>query len=810
MICAGLTVATASQAAMRTDQHGNVGYDTAAECDAAVTSGSAKFYQPFTNHEPLMRAGESSVKAASLKDLVAAKDAAKSLGYDAASYAKGACDIGVGRSQGRDGVSPALIGKYIPYSPDMSINAYHDSQGQIVRAMMKQCDNNFAKNLPRPVGGAVAVVASSECFANVLIPAKFETRTEQVVKVPATKRVEIIPATYKTISEEVVEKPETKRQIPVPATYKTISEEVVVRPAGTREEPVPATYKNVSEQLEVKAASKRLEIIPATYKSVTEQVMIAPERKVIRVIPAVYGEAEEVVVDRPATTTVQTIPGTYKTVSEEMLVKPESVRYEPIVIPLRKVTEQALLTEGSTRVAASKASYKTITERVLVKEASKRLVEVPAVYETITQQVKIADATKEWKRGRAYIGQAIDVRPLRGFLVGADGKVNGERVEVRSAAGGKSVGVVDSQWVTGNNNNLDDDVMCLVSIPEQYQTVSRQVVKTPATVREVEVPAEYGTVTREVLNREATSNEVNIPATYQTVTRQEIDTEKLRSLGYRFDDKGDIIAMPNGDRVLRAATLAGASTAAAKTTGAQSGEQAYVREIKIAAEYRTVSRQVIDKVASVRTVEVPGTSKTIKRRIVISPASTQEDVTPAVYKTVSHQVVDQAAKTNEIAIPAEFKTVERRVVDVPATTKQIAVASESESIKRRVVDTPASIREEVIPAVYKTVKRQVVDQAASTREFDVPAAYETLSYQFKVTDASTQRRPILCETNATPNKIMEIQKALKKAGINPGPIDGRLRAVTMQAVNQYQKANKLPVDGFLNLETVNALGVSAN
>ncbi len=828
MVCVGIGMASTAQAAMHKDKNGNVGYDTVAECDAAVANGSAKFYEPFTSHEPLKRAGEESVKQMKLKDLVQAQDAAKSLGYDAAGYAKGSCDLGVGRSQGRDGVSAPLQGKYIPYSPDMAVNVYYDSQSRIVRAMMQQCDNNFAKNLPRPLGGLpVATVAASECYAMVLTPAKFETKTEEVVKVPATKRYEPVPATYKTVSEEVLVKAEVKRQFPVAATYKTVSEEVVVRPAGVREEPVPATYKMVSEQMEVKAASKRLEIVPATYKTVTEQVLATAERKVITVTPAVYGEAEESVVDRPATTRVETKPATFKTVTEEVVAKPESVRYEPLVIPLRKVSEQVLLSEGSKRLSASQATYKTETERVLVKEASKRLVEVPAVFETVTERVKLSDATKEWKRGRAYIGQAIDVRPLRGFVVGADGKVAGSRVEVSSAAGGNSKGVVDTQYALGNNNNLDDDVMCLVAVPEQFQTITRQVVKTPASTREIEIPAEYGTVTRQVINRDADSKEVDIPATYQTVTRTEIDVDKLKSLGYKFDDKGDITAMPNGDRVLRAGSIAGmtasriagpaasgakpnAGGANDKTAGAKSGEEAYVREIVSPAVMKTVTRQEIDQAASVRTIEVPGTSKTVKRRIVITPASTQEETVAATYKTVSRQVVDQPASTKEIVIPAVSKAVERRVVDVAATTRQIPVAAVTETIKRRVVDTPASVREEVTPAVYKTVTRQVVDVAASTREIDVPEQKETLSYQVKTADASTQRRAILCETNATPVKIKEIQTALKTAGYNPGPINGVLRAPTMAAVNQYQQANRLPVDGFLNLETVKALGVSAN
>ena len=814
----GLLIGANSYAGMYKDSHGNVGYDTAAECDAAVASGSAKFYQSFTSHPPLNRAGEASVKTMQLKDLVQAQESAKALGYDAANYAKGACDIGVGRSQNRDGVSKALIGKYIPYSSDMAVNAYFDSNGKLVRAMMQQCDNNFGKNLPRPVGQQGVALAPSECYATVLTPAKFETKTEQVVKVPATKRAEVIPATMKAVSEQVLVTPELRRQIAVPATYKTVTEEVVVRAASTRDEPVPATYKMVSEQMEVKAASKRIEVTPATFKNVTEKVLATAERKEIRVTPAVYGEAEETVIVSPATTRVETIAPTYKTVTEQVVAKPESVRYEPIALPMRKITEQAMLAEGSKRIEASQATYKTVTERVLSKEASKRLIEVPAVYETVTERIKIADATKEWKRGRAYIGQAIDVRPLRGFVVGADGKVNGERVELLSAAGGASKGVVDQQWVTGNNNNLDDDVMCLVAIPEQYQNVTRQVVKTPASVREVEIPAEYTTVTRQVVDRDASSREIDMPATYQTVTRTEIDIEKMRTLGYKFDEKGDISAMPNGDRVLRAASIAGMTAtrvaaggvANVKTAGAKSGEEGYVREIKTPAVVRTVERQVIDQPASVRTIEVAAVTKMIKRKIVITPASTQEEVVPAVYKEVTRKVIDTPASSREIAIPAVFKTVERKVVDTPATTKQIPIPAVTEMVKRRVIDVPASVREEVIPAVYKTATRQVVDTPATTRMIDVPAQYETLSQQVKVADATTQRRAILCETNATPNKIKEIQTALKAAGFNPGPVNGVLRAATMTAVNQYQKANNLPVDGFLNLETVKALGVSAN
>jgi hypothetical protein len=799
-----------AMAAMTTDANGNVGFDTPAECEAAIASPSVKFYQPFTSHPPLKRTGEADVKQMTLKDLTNA------------SYARGSCDIGVGRSGGRDGVSRALIGKYIPFSPSMPVNAYFDATGKLVRATMQQCDNNFSGAFPRPLGVQTAVLNSSECFATVQIPAKFETKTERVVKVPASKTVQMIPATFKVVSEQELVTPEIKRQIPVPATYKTVNETIVVQPATEREEPIPPTYKTVSETILVKPESKRLEVIPATFKTVSEQVLVTAERKELKVIPAEYTEREETVPDRPATTRVETIAPTFKTVSEQILSKPESLAYEPISLPLKTVSDEVIRREASKRLEVIPATYKNETQQVLVRAASKRIETIPATFETVTEQVKISDASKEWKRGRAWIGRAIDVRPIRGFVVGADGRsADGNRVDVAAAANASSRAPVETRIVGGDNTNLDDDVMCLVEVPAQFQTITRQVLKTPASTREVDVPAEYTTITRRVIDREASSREIDIPETRQTVTRQVIDVDKLKAAGYKFDAKGDIVAMPNGDRVLRAATLrqgassaagaaGGVGTKAANTSGADSGAEAYVREIKIPAQYITQTRQVIDQPAAVRTIETPATTKVVKTRVEINAARTDETVIPAVYRTVTSQVVDKPASTREIAIPAEYRTVERRVVDKEASSRKIPVPAVTQVISRRVVDVPASLRQEVTPAVYRTVNRQVVDVAASTREIDVPAQYDDISYQVKTADARIERRAILCETNATPAKLMEIQRALKAAGFEPGPINGVLRAQTMSAVNAYQTAKGLPVDGYLNLDTVKSLGVSPN
>jgi len=60
----------------------------------------------------------------------------------------------------------------------------------------------------------------------------------------------------------------------------------------------------------------------------------------------------------------------------------------------------------------------------------------------------------------------------------------------------------------------------------------------------------------------------------------------------------------------------------------------------------------------------------------------------------------------------------------------------------------------------------------------------------------------------TRDRITAIQSALQKAGHNPGSIDGVIGGDTMRAVNAFQRQKGLPVDKYLNIATVRALGVS--
>lgn len=176
------SIAAAQTAGMTTDRDGNTGYATPEACDAAIQGGTAKFYKPQTKQKPKLRAGEASVSPMLLKDL-------------SPNYSKGACDKGVATARGRGGVSKALQGKWIPFSPNMEVNAYKDASGKIVRVTMRQCDNHFSDLLPRPTPVAAAP-APVPAAAPAPAPVAAAPAPAPVAPAPVPKAAEVVAFPY--------------------------------------------------------------------------------------------------------------------------------------------------------------------------------------------------------------------------------------------------------------------------------------------------------------------------------------------------------------------------------------------------------------------------------------------------------------------------------------------------------------------------------------------------------------------------------------------------------------------------------------
>ena len=264
-------------------------------------------------------------------------------------------------------------------------------------------------------------------------------------------------------------------------------------------------------------------------------------------------------------------------------------------------------------------------------------------------------------------------------------------------------------------------------------------------------------------------------------------------------------------------------TTTEKLLKAEASEQIQI----IPARYTWVEEKVLVKEASERLEVVPATYRTVKEKVLVGEASERIETVPAVYDTVTERVLVKAGyttwkkgrgpieKINQatgeimclVEVPAEYKTVSKRVLKTPATTRKAAIPAEYRTVTKRALDRPATTRKVMIPAEYKTVKVRKLAEPAKEKRIGIPAQYQTVTKTEKVGEGRLQWRPILCETNVTPDIVSRIQQALLAKGHNPGRVDGVIGSQTMSAVRSFQKTKGL-ASGQLTIETLNALDVS--
>ncbi len=414
----------------------------------------------------------------------------------------------------------------------------------------------------------------------------------------------------------------------------------------------------------------------------------------------------------------------------------------------RTISEQVLAKEASSRIEVIPATYETVAERVLVSEASTRLETIPAVYDKVTERKLVSEGGRSWK------------------------------VDLAKNAAPASQKLLDTASSYGINLDRAEPGMCYHEhfLAAQYENVNEQVLVKEAYDVVSADEAQYRMIEKQVLVSEASSRVEEVPAVYETVTEQVVDVP--------------------------------AHTMWKKGTGPIQKINEATGEIMCL-------------------VEVPTTYKTISKRILVSPASTRMVEIPAVYETVKVRELASAAKEVRSTVPAEYKNVSiRKKVADPTfvwhdlhdntmskesrTGNKICLTEEApryETVTRTIVKTPAQTRTIEVPAEYKTVKVQKVVSKADQRVTEIPAEYKTVTHREIEKDGFMQWRSILCETNMNANTISGIQRALKERGYNPGTIDGVIGSQTIEAVNAFQRDEKLPVDKYLNMKTINALGV---
>ena len=248
---------------------------------------------------------------------------------------------------------------------------------------------------------------------------------------------------------------------------------------------------------------------------------------------------------------------------------------------------------------------------------------------------------------------------------------------------------------------------------------------------------------------------------------------------------------------------------------------------KTPAVYREVTKQILVEEESYELIPVPPVYETVTETVLVQPEQTIKSVIPATFRTEQKQVLVSPARvewkvgrgsyekidtaTGEIMcrveVPAVYKTFEQQVVDQPAQTKEEVIPARYETVERRVMKTPPTTQKKIIPAKFRTV---VIKELVEPEKFEVIESaprFATIQKKKLVTPESVQWRQILCETNATKDVIVRLQKSLIAAGYNLGfEPDGELGPGTQAVIRRYQQDNNLPTGG-LTLSTVRRLGV---
>lgn len=247
----------------------------------------------------------------------------------------------------------------------------------------------------------------------------------------------------------------------------------------------------------------------------------------------------------------------------------------------------------------------------------------------------------------------------------------------------------------------------------------------------------------------------------------------------------------------------------------------------VPARYQTLTESVITQESHERLEVVPPTFRTVVEQVEVRPPSVRYVNTEPQYETVTERVMERPARqvwrpgrgpverldhaTGQILClveePAVYKTITRRVLSRPAEVREVQIPGEYRSVTRRVLDQPAQVRRVSVPAQTSNMPVQRLVEPARVNRVPVPEQMSSVTVRELVAPSSLEWRPVICETNMTPGLVQRVQQALKSQGFDPGPIDGVMGPRTVRALNGFQRARGLPVDSYLNVPSVQALGL---
>lgn len=407
--------------------------------------------------------------------------------------------------------------------------------------------------------------------------------------------------------------------------------------------------------------------------------------------------------------------------------------YTKVITPpvFETKTEEVVIQEASERIETVEAVYKSVDKTLVVKEASEDLTVTDTQFDTEVQRLEVRAEEQSWISTTG--DQVLPASPDALEHIARSG------VELDSVAPGS----------------------CFTEyfVDAEYETRTQQVLVKEASEKIVVVPAEFETVQERIEVKEASTEVVDVPAVYRTET-ESVLVEPSRNV---WQHCGLV-----------------------ERTDNTAGEIMCV--VKVPERYETLTKTVLDKPATTKTISIPAVYKTIDVQKLVTPAKeTREDV-PAEYRTISKRV-----KVSEPVFFWLAKDAEAEANAKP-TGREICLdvrPAEFVSIDRQVVTEPALATKAKIPAAYETITVESLVSPASERRIEIPARTRTVTSRIETSPGQLEWRQVLCEADMSAEMLVSLQRALRREGFNPGPIDGIAGRATLDAIEQYQSENGL-------------------
>jgi hypothetical protein len=359
---------------------------------------------------------------------------------------------------------------------------------------------------------------AGECYAKVVMPAKYKSTKNRILVQEASDRISIVPAKYEWISKRVEVTPKSKKLVAIPASYKKIIENVEVKaPTRTWRTTLKRNSAPVSKELLVAAKIKGVDIVntvpgtcyreyytPEKYKTVIKKIIIEEVKEKNKIIPAKYVTVEESIEIVPASKKTLNIPAVYELKEEKILVEKAKTVWKKGVNPAQKLN-------GATGeimcLVKIPAKYKIVKKRVVKTPANIKVVEIPAKTTMIKRKKLISEASSTVITIPA-ITESIEKKIL----------------EYPSRFSWIKVGKnTNKAWhYTGHQ-------VCLVETPAQHRKITRVIQKSAPEIKEILIEPTYKTIKVKKLVEEARKIKTPIEAIYKIVERQERISDSYQS-----------------------------------------------------------------------------------------------------------------------------------------------------------------------------------------------------------------------------------------------------------------------------------------